>query len=219
MTQFMCVSLPRPPPQCYLSDLKLHLVNANADPKSKDSPSMQDRVKSVQAELGALVHARPDLAGLQTPLSRTQSNGPTTNGSDFFFTPNTRKDEIYSRLVWQARHTLGYDTPLLPKTTGERELIELCAGVWGIQNKSIAEVAVSFGIWSDCIGRDSEEDEVVGSRFTLGKNPTRQRASYTEEFGWAERVLEDLLDLAMDIELGLEADGVSTRQRDDSVRR
>jgi len=184
---------------------------------------MQDRIKSLQAELSALVHARPDLAGLQTPLSRTQSNGPgpTTNGSDFFFTPNTRKDEIYSRLVWQARYTLGYDTALLPKTTGERELIELCAGVWGIQNKSIAEVAVSFGIWSDCVNSDSEDDEVVGSRFTLGKSPARKRASYTEEFGWAERVLEDLLDLAMDIELGLEPDGVSRtrQQRDDSIYR
>jgi len=113
-------------------------------------------------------------------------------------------------LVWQARYTLGYDTPLLPKTTGERELIELCAGVWGIQNKSIAEVAVSFGIWSDCIGRDEDEDEVVGSRFKLTKHPARGRVSFTEEFGWAERVLEDLLDLAMDVEMGLEPDGVST---------
>lgn len=131
-------------------------------------------------------------------------------GDEFFFTPNQRKDEVYARLVKQARLTLSWDTPLVPKTTGERELVELCAGVWGIKNKTVTEVGVSFQIWTDCLGKESEEDEMVGNRRMMTRGTPRKRASYTEEFGWAERVLEDLLELAMDIEAGIDKDEVST---------
>ena len=185
--------------------MKVHLVQANTAVQTTESPFMQERATSLQAELGALVHARPDLAGMNI-VSPTSGQ----SGKEFFFTPNQRKDEIYARLVKQARLTLSWDTPLTPKTTGERELVELCAGVWGIRNKTLAEVSVSFQIWSDCLGRESEEDEVVGNRRMMGPGASRKRASYTEEFGWAERVLEDLLELAMDIEAGIDDEEVSS---------
>lgn len=155
-----------------------------------------------------MVHARPDLAGMDIASPRSTTVGQA--GDEFFFTPNQRKDEVYARLVKQARLTLSWDTPLVPKTTGERELVELCAGVWGIKNKTVTEVGVSFQIWTDCLGKELEEDEMVGNRRMMTKGTPRKRASYTEEFGWAERVLEDLLELAMDIEAGIDKDEVST---------
>jgi hypothetical protein len=153
------------------------------------------------------MHARPDLAGLHYLNSRTTSPSPGGSSQDFDFTPNQRKDEVYCRLVRSARITLGYDTPLVSQTTGERELVELCAGVWGIQHKTISELETTFEIWSNCLGQE-EEDEAVGSRRMM-KSGARKRASYTEEFGWAERVLEDLLELALDAGAGLEHDEVS----------
>jgi len=193
--------------QSYLSDLKVHLSQANAASQAKESSGyIQDRTTSLQAELNALVHARPDLAGMNVVSPRASTSGQA--GDEFFFTPNQRKDEVYARLVKQARFTLSWDTPLTPKTTGERELVELCAGVWGIKNKTVAEVGVSFQIWTDCLGRESQEDEMIGNRRMMSKGSPHKRASYTEEFGWAERVLEDLLELAMDIEAGIDQDEV-----------
>lgn len=202
----------RPPLlQSYLSDLKQHLVRLNANPRSKHSTQIQDRIHSIQTEIGALMHARPDLAGMNFSRASVSSGSgleKSAASSDFFFTPSDRLDEIYGRLIRQARLTLSYDTPLASDTTGERELVELCAGIWGITGKSIKELAATLELWASCVANDEDDDELVGSQ-RLIRTPIRRKASYNEEFGWAERVKEDMFELEMDAESGLEAEEVS----------
>lgn len=178
--------------------MRQHLARLKAEATVKPSAIKTRRVQQIEAELHELVHGRPDLVGLAAPVDPDAAASPM----EFYFCPSHDSEEIYTRLVKSIRTTLSHDTPLVARTTGERELVELCAHVWRIQNKSILDLRVSFGFWTYCLGKESESEESIGNRRMLASS--RKREGYAQEFGWGERVLEDLLEVTMEMSDGLE---------------
>lgn len=201
--------------QTYLSDLKLHLQNINSDPRNKDSATAQLRLGSLQTEIATLLSARPDL-GSGTSSSRvsvpslyddgSRSIGRKPSGSsstDFFFTPFEQKDQIYTRLVKRIHELLGSETSFTQTVHGESELVEMCAGIWGIANKSEKEISVLIDLWSAASTAQQQQDESIASRVRMTMSKPQEHDSAAQQ-GWAQILQEALYELEVDASCGYE---------------
>lgn len=175
----------------YLSDIKAHLTATSNNVNAKHSTFLTERVASLQAELATLLQARPDLSSSLPFGQQARQEG------DLYFTPNTRKDDVYIRLVERAHLVLGSETPLFRGNFGERELIEMCAGIWGIQAKSAKELQAVVGIWKSAVHEHKQME--------LGRRRSSIQLRYISEMEWAKRVKEALAELEFDAEAGMDA--------------
>lgn len=175
----------------YLSDIKGHLTATSNNVNAKHSTFLTERVASLQSELTTLLQARPDLSTSLPFAQQARQEG------DLYFTPNTRKDDVYVRLVERAHLVLGSETPLFRGSFGERELIEMCAGIWGIQAKSAKELQAVVGIWKSAVHEHKQME--------LGRRRSSIQLRYISEMEWAKRVKEALAELKFDAEAGMDA--------------
>lgn len=178
----------------YLSDIKQHLSDVNGDPNSKSSLFLSTRASSLQSELATLLQARPDLAS-SLPFNVRPIHSETRQ--ELFFTPNNRKDAIYSRLIERTHLVLGSETPLSDSPFGERDLIELCAGVWGIQSKSAKELEVVVQIWENSVSEYKQ--------MHAGRRGSSVELRYISEIEWAKRVKEAIFELEYDAAAGFDS--------------
>ncbi|KAJ9121626.1 hypothetical protein QFC22_002246 [Naganishia vaughanmartiniae] len=187
----------------YLSDLKQHLIDLKAE--SQSGNSSQDRISALQAEISGLMHGRPDLAGL-TLTSRSSvytvgSESDSGSGVHLFFTPSNNKEKIFKRLAERIHLVLEYDTPLATSMYGERQLLDLCAGVWDIREKTALQLDAVAEIWKGSIEKAQFDEERVGVNRSH-RNAAQQIA--LEQNGWAQRVVEAMKELEQDVSSGLD---------------
>lgn len=195
----------------YLSDLKQHLIDLKAESQSAPTSSSQDRISALQAEISSLMHGRPDLAGLaltsRSSVYTVGSDSDSGSGVHLFFTPSNNKEKIYKRLAGRIHLVLEHDTPLTSSMYGERPLLDLCAGVWDIREKTALQLDAVTEIWKGSIEKAQFDEERVG--VNRSQRNTAQMIRL-EQNGWAQRVTEGMKELEQDIASGLDDKTVST---------
>lgn len=170
---------------------------------------MQDRISALQDEIAALMHARPDLAGLtltsRSSVHTTGSDSESNGGTALFFTPHTDKEKIYRRLAERVYLLLDYDTPMSSASFDERQLLDLCAGVWGVSDRTSLQLNAAVKIWGESILQSQVDEERVGA---VRLNRESFRDLEAKQDGWGSRVREAIKDLQSDISSTLDDDNV-----------
>jgi hypothetical protein len=206
--------------QVYLSDLKLHLSALTKSDPARLSRTTQDRVEALQTEIANLLQACPDVG------NPTMAFAPDTRVDGPYFTPTPDKAAVYDRLVERVYLLLGAESPPVTGERGEAELMNVCAGIWGIECKRIRELAVTFSFWKSAVRANGAANGDVKSTVRTRMMGEYASESVTESdrdaLSWTERVREILEDLAADAETGLTEEEVrpcpiAVRQRNSNL--
>ena len=165
------------------------------------------------------MHGRPDLAGLaltsRSSVYTVGSDSDSGSGVHLFFTPSNNKEKIYKRLAERIHLVLEHDTPLTSSMYGERPLLDLCAGVWDIREKTALQLDAVTEIWKGSIEKAQFDEERVG--VNMSQRNTAQMIRL-EQNGWAQRVTEGMKELEQDIASGLDDKTVSTTSQPLALR-
>ena len=157
------------------------------------------------------MHGRPDLAGFtlasRSSIYTTNSEADSISGANFFFTPSVDKDKVFQRLAARLYLLLGHETTLSDAVYDEERLLDLCAGVWGMSERTALQAEAVVGIWRENILKSQTDDERIGT-VKLGRNDLRELK--TKQDSWGRRVIEALRDLETDISNTLDEDDVSS---------
>lgn len=170
---------------------------------------MQDRIASLQDEIAALMHGRPDLAGFtmtsRSSVHTANSDSESISGASFFFSPSVDKDKVYQRLAERLYLLLGYETPLSDAVNDEERLLNLCSSIWGMSGKASLHIKAVVGIWRESIAKSHADDERVGTA-KLSRNDFQELEM--KQDGWGARVMEALSDFETEISNTLDDDDV-----------
>jgi hypothetical protein len=169
---------------------------------------MQDRIAALQDEIANLMHARPDLAGLtltsRSSIYTTSSDSESTGGTGLFFTPHGEKEKVYQRLAERVYLLADLDSP---GAYEERQLLDLCASIWGMTDKTSVQLDAVVGIWSESILASQADDERVGGGRRIERDSLRDLEA--KQDGWGSRVVQALKELESEIAGTLDDDNVS----------
>ncbi len=127
--------------------------------------------------------------------------------NDLYFTPASSPDAVYDSLVERVYLMLGARQAPVPAEHGESELIDVCAGIWGIRSRRVRELGVAFRFWRNELVRDDDAASngsgspgTIRARSTLNRRQTGNSDDRENEAPeWADRVVTVLQELADDI--------------------
>lgn len=156
------------------------------------------------------MHGRPDLAGLsltsRSSVYTVGSDSDSGSGLHLFFTPSNNKEKIYKRLAERIHLLLEYDTPFTSSMHGEKQLLELCAGMWDIREKTALQLDAAAELWKASVEKAQIDEERVG----VNRSPRNAvQQIQLEQNGWAQRVVEAMKELEQEISSGLDDKTVS----------